>query len=128
MEHGFVFDINDNDVLWILKYCLNLMSDTSRFAEKIHQLLDDGETGGQVEWGIHRWNEFASIEYEIDEFDGYRAFMGPEEHGEGHSEYIDVYFDIKTLKDLLCQVCDWYITQYPEQKNDILSIRDKYSF
>lgn len=125
----FVFDpegFSDSDDFWILKYCLNLMADTSRFSEKLADLFLNGETGGDIDWGIHRWGELTAIEYEVDEFEGYRAYMGPDEHGQGSDADIEIYVDEDTLKRYLRIVCDWYVSKCPAATEVISDLREKF--
>ncbi|MBU6955849.1 hypothetical protein [Hahella sp. HN01] len=129
MVSDFVFDpeaFSDSDELWILKYCLNLMVDTSRFPEKLSDLFLNGESGGDIDWGIHRWGELTAIEYEVDEFEGYRAYMGADEHRQGGEDDIEVYMDEETLKRYLGLVCDWHVSKYPATSGVVSELRGKF--
>jgi hypothetical protein len=129
MDNDFVFDpseFSNSDGMWILKYCLNLMADTSRFIDKLNDLFIKGETGGDIDWGIHRWGELTGVDYGVEKFEGYRAYMGSDEHRQGHDEDIEVYVDEDTIKNHLMHVCDWYVQQHAECSDEIAVLRAKF--
>ena len=127
------FDLSKSshlDKFCTLKYCLNIMSNTSRLSKNIDLLLGPkGEFMGGLECGIHRWNEHSKIEFGINnKFEGYRAYLGPEEHGEELNSDIEEYISEIDLKNHLAFVCDWHLPLYPNNSVEIKKIRQKYHF
>lgn len=122
MDDDFVFEPKNftyDNQKWVLKYCINLMADSVHFNQKLRDLLIGGETGGEIDWGIHRWAEHSRDDYNVERFDGFRAYLGPDEHGKNIDNDIDVIVSEEELRQYLLIACNWVIKKKPELKTTI---------
>ena len=99
-----VFDMGSiriGDSGWAIKYCLNRLSELKNTESVLEHLLVGGGVGGDMDWGIHKWDEYTQEDYGVGRFDGYRYYVGEREHGIRGRGDIEEFTSEDRLKELL---------------------------
>lgn len=126
MKYDYPYNLNNtNDEFWIPKVCLTRIILNGNFLNSIKFLLNNGEISGELDWGIHRWNENTPLEYKIEEpFNGYRAYLGEDESDyTGIDDCVDEYIDLDSLKILLLECLNWYEKNHHDECKDINNLK-----
>jgi len=113
-EYYDLKSININDPEWVVKYCINRLSEVRGFSSALKDLVVGGGIGGDIDWGIHRWDENTELDYGIPKFEGYRFYVGADEHCVGNED-IEGFKIEAALRSLLIELSDWYKLKYPER-------------
>jgi len=122
-----VFDLQGKEVGspdWVVKYCINRLASSVRFPSFVRTLQLHGGIGGDVDWGIHRWDENTLEDYGVPEFDGYRCYVGRAEHGLSQYDDIDAYIAADELRANLKIALSWYLLKYPEGASDVQNLNE----
>ena len=100
-----IFDITTPKMLsaqWVVHYCLNKFSENKNIPAAINSVLVNGQIESEGNWGIHRWNKRKALDHGVARFDGFRLFIGPDEHGlPEYEKFIDAYISELDLKHYL---------------------------
>lgn len=82
------FESSSDGKMWVVSHCLEkMLSRPDFFIFALISIEETGGFGGDVDWGVHVWNEYTKDDYNVDFFEGYRFYLGPEEHG-GDDKYL----------------------------------------
>lgn len=107
---SLIFDIESPKMLsaqWVVHYCMNKFSERKNLPAAINSVLEKGQVESDEDWGIHRWNKSLAADQGIARFDGYRFFIGPEEHGlPEYEKCIDAYLSESDLKRYLFEMVE----------------------
>jgi len=117
-------DTSINDPDWVIKYCINRLSEIRGFSSALRHLFGDGGIGGDIDWGIHRWDENTEVDYGVGKFDGYRFYVGPDEHGSNLDE-IEGFRSESDLKNIMLELTSWYTILHPEMAPDIEAVLEE---
>jgi hypothetical protein len=109
-------DLKVGDQGWVTKYCLNRLSELQNIENVFRHLLLGGGIGGDIEWGIHRWDENTASDFEVGPFEGYRFYVGELEHGIDGEGDIDEFSTDDELKHALASIAKHYIDENPNQE------------
>jgi hypothetical protein len=112
------------DSEWILKHCFNKLFDSERTIIKIQRFLEEGETGGELDWSIQKWSLDVEHFFEVPEYEGYMAYVGAEEHGQDEEEHMSFHTE-ETVNTYLIKGLEWYLLAHPELTTQIEVIRKK---
>lgn len=124
-----LYDISSlkiTDAGWVTKYCLNRLSELRNTEKIFHHLIVDGGIGGDIDWGIHRWDENTLSDFEVGEFDGYRFYVGEDEHGIDGVEDMQEFCSELELKTSLLEIAVWRSEVFPEEKIDLEALQETF--
>lgn len=105
-------------------YCINRLSEKITFPNLIKTMMANEGIGGDIDWGIHKWDQDTLSDYGIPKFEGWRCYMGPEENGT--DEYINCYLSDIELRSLLSKTLELFINNFPEQEREAHSVLKNY--
>jgi len=124
-----LFDISTlqvTDTGWVKKYCLNRLAELKNTKSICRHLLVGGGIGGDIDWGIHRWDENTLIDFGVEKFDGYRFYVGEDEHGiDGKGDMQD-FCSEEEIKQKLLEIVIWHLHVFPENKNDLMALKEEF--
>lgn len=112
-EHPFDYRSFRSDDKWVAKYCINFMSSTYYFPNRIIHLFTLGDTGGALDWQV-------TMEA-IEGIQRFTAILGPEEHGFDNVDEIRLDLTRDEFLSLLKIACDWFKKRNPSQIEELNS-------
>ena len=122
LKTGYIFDYKNlyiDDPRRIVMTCFNKMNNRL-LPGNLKSLLSNGYIGGDLDWGIHLFDEHTEEDFGVKQFDGYRFYLGPDEHELPH--YLEAYLSANDLKKYLRQVYAWYMRNYPAHSSELPDI------
>jgi hypothetical protein len=110
---------------WAIQYCLSRLSELRNLKSMLKHLLVEGGIGGDIDWGIHKWDEHTEEDYGIKKFDGYRYYVGENDHGIlGHGN-IEEFTSEKRLKELLSPIVRLYMHDHPAEDSELKEMANR---
>lgn len=76
------FEINYRNISTsdnVARYCINRLSELVGLEGAIGTVFNSGGLGGDLDWGIHKSDEYCQEDYGVSEFEGWRFYIGPKE-------------------------------------------------
>lgn len=120
-----LFDIGDVVVGsngWAKKYCLNRISEIEDIVSVVGDLLEKGGIGGDLDWGVHRWDEYSEEDYGVGKFEGFRYYVGEAEHGQVGRGDIEDFSGVQELKAHLLEILRYRLGEDVERSaKDVIS-------
>lgn len=117
------FEINWNSIRAsnnIARYCINRLYGARAFPVHVESLIKHGGIGGDIDWGIHKWDNWSFEDYGVPEFDGWRCYIGPEENGT--KDVWDCYISEHEIKELLIEALNLFIMKNPKERATALMV------
>jgi hypothetical protein len=93
----------------------------------LQHLLVSGGFGGDIDWGIHKWDEYTQEDYGIGRFDGYRFYVGEREHGIRERGDIEEFTSEEHLKELLGSMLKAHIKEGAINEDEAKRWADRFS-
>lgn len=116
--------IKINDPEWVFKCCINRLSENAAFSSNLKSLVSGGGIGGDVDWGIHRWDENTELDYGVTKFEGYRFYVGADDHHTSDSD-IEGFKTEAELNSILIDVSCWYKSKHSEKVLEINKVLEE---
>jgi hypothetical protein len=116
------FDLSSTKVAepgWAKKYCLNRLAEFRNIESVFRHLIKNGGIGGDIEWGIHKWDENTATDFEVGEFEGYRYYVGELEHGIQGRGDIEEFSSDEELRDSLSLLAKLYVETHPGELSKV---------
>lgn len=104
---------------WATKYCLNRLAELRNIESAFNHLITGGGIGGDINWGIHKWDEHAEDDFGVSEFEGYRFYVGESEHGIAGLGDIEEFTSEEQLKESLSLIARLYVDEHPSEESKI---------
>ena len=108
----------------VARYCINRMADTINFPSIVTTTLLEGGVGGDLDWGIHQWDEHALSDYGTEKFKGWRFYIGPDEHGGGQD--IECFLSSNKFKTLLHEALIKFSDEMPSHRDEVHNVIQEY--
>ncbi len=107
----------------IARYCINRMAEHSTFPRLVATLFESGGVGGDIEWGIHRWDEWSLKDYGLPKFEGWRCYMGPAENGT--AQVWECFLTEHEMNGLLIDALRSFALGNPQESAQIQSLLER---
>jgi hypothetical protein len=124
-----LFDISTmkmEDPDWVFRDCINRLLKIHDFEGALYSIIVNGGIGGDIDWQIHRWDEYTLADYGVGKFTGYRFYVGIDDHGCDELGEIAGIMELEDFKNLLLQAISFYIKKKPEQAQSLVRFTNKY--
>jgi len=125
-----IFDLSSlkvGDSGWAINYCLNRVYELKNIESTLKHLLVNGGIGGDIDWGIHKWDEFTEEDYGVGRFDGYRYYVGEKDHGILGRGYIEEFTSEERLKELLAAILNSHMGKNSVDREEVTRLANEFA-
>jgi len=64
---------------YVARYCINRLSESTNLEVLLDSIFSTEGIEGDIDWGIHKSDEYCNEDYGIKQYEGWRFYIGPEE-------------------------------------------------
>ncbi|WP_196158675.1 hypothetical protein [Reinekea sp. G2M2-21] len=96
----------------IARYCINRIFELKNHKVLVSLMLAEGGIGGDLDWGIHKFDEHCVEDYGVSEFKGWRFYLGADESP--NNQFVECYLSEESFIELLGRV-------FPDLSSSILT-------